>query len=444
MLTITDIFGNKLINNNTPFLILFSNNWDKYLILKDSYKDDLQPNPVKSYIYKINDDELAKEFKNNGIDIKNFLSSSDLLIFNDESVKQVLYINRSISEIPLDFISLQIYNNGIIWEPIGNPGYKSIGLIYNRGNKKPKCYDIPLVPVELLVKIKNGPLTGFQSYSEFKNLSTDIHGFYTIDKNRISSNNSDYFKLLSFDGKYLTKVEDNFALVNNKNKNRHPEQIIQYTINGDIVVKNKCLSVDDNDNIFFEDCNNSLNNKWSVLNNNIISKKNNKCITADNNNDSLIIKDCNDSNIDQQFTKELPAYQSTVRDDFKWKNIKGKSVVLSHNDNPWYLNKDIAISYDNSTNSSFDNAINDLFVKDKTKPSLTNAYWSDYPALVHNDKINYNKLHDGVGNTYFTDNLEGFGQIDNDYSKMLTVLIIILAIFLIVYLYKNKSNYFKS
>ena len=181
--------------------------------------------------------------------------------------------------------------------------------------------------------------------------------------------------------------------------------------------------------------NNSLNNKWSVLNNNIISKKNNKCITADNNNDSLIIKDCNDSNIDQQFTKELPAYQSTVRDDFKWKNIKGKSVVLSHNDNPWYLNKDIAVSYDNSTNSSFDNAINDLFVKDKTKPSLTNAYWSDYPALVHNDKINYNKLHDGVGNTYFTDNLEGFGQIDNDYSKMLTVLIIILAIFLIVYLY---------
>ena len=97
MLTITDIFGNKLINNNTPFLILFSNNWDKYLILKDSYKDDLQPNPVKSYIYTIDDNKLAKDFEDAGVDINNFLSSSDLLVFNNEKVKQVLYINKNIS-----------------------------------------------------------------------------------------------------------------------------------------------------------------------------------------------------------------------------------------------------------------------------------------------------------------------------------------------------------
>ena len=446
MLTITDIFGNKLINNTTPFLILFSNEWKQYLILKDTYKDDLQTsNPVKSYIYKVNETKLIDEFKNAGIDINNFTSSSDLLVFNNEAIKQVLFVNKNISKTPLDFISLQIYNNGTIWEPIGDPGYKSIGLIYTKGNRKPDCENIPLIPVELLLKIKNGPLTGFQSYSEFKNLSTDIHGFFTIDRSRISPDNYDYFKMLSFDGKYLTKVDDKFALINNKNKNRHPEQIIKYSINGDIIIKNKCLSIDDDNNIFFEDCNNSLNNKWNILNNNIISRKTNKCLTANNDNDSLDVQDCIDSNIDQQFTKELPAYKSTIKDDFKWKNIKGKSVVLSHNDNPWYLNKDIAVSYNNETNSSFNNALNNLFIKDTTKPSLTNAYWADYPGLAHNDKIEYNKLQDGVGNSYFIDNLEGFGESNNDcYSKLLTILIIIIAILIIIYLYKNKSNYFKS
>jgi hypothetical protein len=72
-----------------------------------------------------------------------------------------------------------------------------------------------------LVRIKNGPSTGSQSVSEFKNLSNNIHGFWTLDRSKISNDTSDYFKLLTYDGKYLTKMNDKFVLINNKNKARN-------------------------------------------------------------------------------------------------------------------------------------------------------------------------------------------------------------------------------
>jgi hypothetical protein len=405
MINITDIFGNNNINNNTPFLIIYNSNLKPYLVIKDKFLNESELNSIKSYIYTLNYKLLIKDFKNINLDINNFLLSSDIFVYENEQIVQLLLINKSIYKAPLDYISVEFYNNGTLWEPIGNAGYKSLGLIYNKGNDKPELYEIPLLPVDILVRIKNGPSTGSQSVSEFKNLSNNIHGFWTLDRSKISNDTSDYFKLLTYDGKYLTKINDKFVLINNKNKPINPEQVIKYTINGDIIVDNKCLT----NKLNFKNCNKSTKFdpalKWSLINNNIISNKDNKCLTINNN--DIILQECSNGE-SQQFSKEYLDYKATMTDDFKWKNIRGKSVVLTHNDNPWYLNKDISQQYNFST------SINNDQVKGYLKNNVTLS-----PIKKHHIA-------------------EGFE--DNKTYNLLTISIIIITILIVIIVYKYRKS----
>jgi hypothetical protein len=422
MVVITDIFGNNSINNNTPFIIVFGNNLNKYLILKDSFKGDNTLTDEPSYIFTINKNNIAELFNKNHLNLNTFVLSSDLLVFKNGMINKILFINKNIAKMPEDFISVELYNKGTIWQPIGAPGYKSIGLIYNTHDKKPKLNNIYMLPIDLLLKINHGPLNGLNTFNEYKNLSNDMHGYWTIDKERISQDTNDYFKLLTFDGKYLTRLNDKFSLVNSKNTKDDSDQIIRYSINGDIIVKNKCLS-NNNNKLMFEQCNNNVNKKWSIINNNIVSNKNNHCLSIDNDN-NIVLEECDDENQYQQFTKESPDFINY--NDFKWKNNKGRNVILTFNDNPWYLNKDLNV--DLST------------MKSRFTVKIPESIKSK--ANTHLIKNNYAKYKNNNPNI-----IENFSENNNDDSTtnwwvIISVLIIVLLILL--FIYKKKNILFRN
>ena len=399
MVIITDIFGNNNINNNTEFIIIYGNDLNTYLTLKDSLNiNDNTLTDETSQIYTVNKDNINDLFNKNNLNLKNFILSSDLLILNNTiNINKILFINKNIGKIPEDFISIELYNKGTIWEPIGVLGYKSIGLIYNSGNKKPKLNTIYMLPIDILLKINYGPYEGLNTFNEFKNLSNNIYGYWTIDREKISQDTNDYFKLISYDGKYLTNINDNLSVVNSKNTNDDPNQIIKYSINGDIIIKNKCL-YNNNNKLMLGQCdnnNNNIDNKWSFINNNIVSNKNNHCLTLDANN-KIVLEECDDQNQYQQFTKETPDFIN--HNDFKWENNKGRNVILTFNDNPWYQNKDLnkEIKSDLKANES---KINNKFkIPDSLKPKVSTYGLKNNYAKYNNSNSNNNNSNNNNNN----------------------------------------------
>lgn len=423
MISISDIFGNKNIDNNTPFLLIYSDNLKKYITLLDTRDDDGASDDDVSYIYRINTRLLEKVFLKNKLNINNFLPSSDLLLFKNDHLTQLLFINKNISILPDDFIALELYNKGTVWEPIGTPGYKSIGLLYNKNDKKPNI-SIPMISVDYLIKIKHGPFYSFKSISEFKNLSNDMHGYWTIDRNIISEDKDDYFKLINYDGNYLTRVNDQFALSNIHDAN----QIIKYTINGDLIVKNKCLTNKDG-KIKFEKCNNNINRKWTLLDNNIISRKDNKCMTLDKNN-NFILEKCSKTNDYQQFTKENSDYKKTQHTDYSWKK-KGHSVTLINNPNPWYLDKKLDIPKEKYSTELENFKYNNKHKKNKIVGFSQN---------LNNDFAKYNSKFKNIER--FDEKLiEEFSDDLNNNIYLLCILLIVIGT--ICYIYKNKSKLLK-
>ena len=148
MINITDIFGNKNLDNETAFIMMSGDDLSPYL----SKKDEITSH---STIYQPNFKKMVEIFNNLGLNIKKFTSASDILIFPNETAKKLLFINTDLVKYPVDYVSVELYNKGTIWEPLGNSGYKSIGLIYEKGNNKPRSSAIPMIPVDLLIRIKN-------------------------------------------------------------------------------------------------------------------------------------------------------------------------------------------------------------------------------------------------------------------------------------------------
>ena len=434
MVIITDIFGNNNINNNTPFIVVFGNNLNKYLSLKDSLNDNNTLTDELSKIYTIDRNNIVDLFNKNNLKLNNFILSSDLLVLNNSTINKILFINKNIGRIPEDFISIELYNKGTIWQPIGVLGYKSIGLIYNTDNKKPKLNSIYMLPVDILLKINYGPQEGVNTYNEFKNLSNNMHGYWTIDRERITQETNDYFKLISYDGKYLTNINDNFSLVNSKNTKDDQNQIIKYSINGDIIIKNKCL-YNNNNKLMFGQCNNdnNINDKWSLINNNIVSNKNNHCLSIDGNN-NIVLEQCDDNNQYQQFTRESPDFINY--NDFKWVDNKGRNVILTFNDKPWYLNKDLHVDLTN---------INNKFKIKIPRPNIQPTKISSYVLKKNFGKYKDNNINNRCGNNNI---IENFGDTDinnnnsNNYWLIISILIIFLVILLIIY--KKKNLLFRS
>lgn len=348
---ITDIFGNNNVDNNIPFIIISGDNLRQILIQKDELKNNNNFTQETSYIYSININSVKDLFKAINLDINNFYPASDILLYDSEYYYKTLFINKNISAKPYDFVEIEIYNNGKIWQPIGEPAFKSIGLIYSK--TKPKRNSIPMIHTSLLQQIKNAPFTGSFGLSEFKNLSNHSYGFYDLNIDQITqtTDKNNYFNLLSCDNRYITQVNDKIALYKKKGKN----QTITYNINGELMVNGECLYYDsnneiyldkclpnlknnkkenihvrgeclysDNENYYINSCDINTNNKWDIINNKIISKKNNMCLSNINN--KLVLQNC--SNNQNQIFFKNPVKIDLYNSDFNWKHNEGRTFNL--------------------------------------------------------------------------------------------------------------------
>ena len=380
MAILLDIYGNNInINNSTPFLVL------KIQILNNNNN-----NNIEQYLELLEKDlniyrgkNLNNLFKKNNLDIKNFVLSSDIIV--NSKLILILFINKNIGIYPKDYIKSYEKN---IWIPRGSNEYSSIGLLYSK--EKPKLNEILLIPNKLLIKTNN--------INYYNSLSNKEFGYWNIDKTQ----------LLNSGGKYLTKL-------NKKNKLKN--QIIKYTINGDLIIDNKCASVDENNQIVFDECfinnknnknnknKNNKNNKWSLLNNNIISRRNNMCLTINKNNINLNM--CNSNNKNQKFTQEQNQERANLV-----ASMVGKNVFLTNNDNPWY---------DNLENNNLENI------------NLENN--------LENNNINLVQIYDNTQDLQETNLIENFNF--NINNNKIIYCIIFIAIILIILIYKKKHLFIK-
>jgi hypothetical protein len=205
-------------------------NLDKYLILKDTYNNN--------NIYTINKKYINDIFLIYNINIDNFILSSDLITYNN-NITKILFFNKKICIKPIDYKIINQFNKGYLWKPI-NPdkNYKSIGLLYSI--EKPSINSIYLISNIFLSKIKYT--------NEYNNLSNNIHGFYSINKNAIDYNYD--FKLKNIQGEkvilkhnptpwYINdklKINLDNTIINNNNINleefnyKHNNNDIKYLI----------------------------------------------------------------------------------------------------------------------------------------------------------------------------------------------------------------------
>lgn len=147
-------------------------------------------------------------------------------------------------------------------------------------------------------------------------------------------------KLSSMSGKYMT-VDDDTKNIKLKSKNKSQNQLLSYSAQGELVMKNKCVTQPSGSGnpLYLSDCVGSDSQKWNIAGNAIKAEiDDKKCVTFDDS-ETLISKTCDNS--DQQSWQTEQSDSST--DSFKWTDYFGKTVVLVEADDPWYLNKDVTI-----------------------------------------------------------------------------------------------------
>ena len=89
MITITDIFGNKDLDNDTAFIMVLGNDLSSYLTIKDKNAKESS----KSVIYQPNFKSMMSVFEELGLNMGKFVSASDTLVYNNEIPTKLLFIN---------------------------------------------------------------------------------------------------------------------------------------------------------------------------------------------------------------------------------------------------------------------------------------------------------------------------------------------------------------
>jgi hypothetical protein len=247
--------------------------------------------------------------------------------------------NKIQKSIDLEQVQVSTVDNGTLWRPVMFSGYKSLGMFYSPDNKKPKIKNIGVVRSDLIVPYdvsKNNLIT---YGNEFGLLIHNVDGGNTLWRSKFMKN-PNKFKLSSHDGSLITKYDNKLSL-----KTPQPYlQNIQYTVQGELMMGDKCLSTNNSSDVYIDTCNGKINQKWFPYKNKFVSEKNKKCLTS---NDSDVITSTCDSEFgrtsDNDNTNDLQEWNVQETDFYLNKPVvvPGKSVVLVDSNNPWYINKNV-------------------------------------------------------------------------------------------------------
>jgi hypothetical protein len=426
-LTITDILGSEIIDNNTPLIIISASpsSLIQYLtVVKtiDSNKIDsnkIDSNEIDSNkIYKLNHESLIKDLSftidtTDKFDITNFIPVGD--ICSSTKIKHIVLANKYILPTTNKFKKVGTLSGLTFWA-----GYlkrkekesRTIGLFVTEDDVAPK-YRVPVLPKSYLVKMDfpNDTVAG----NEFNILNIKSDGLWVILRHKFTKGNNN-FKLMGLNGKYLSSDSGELRLKDGNSSGHN----ISYNVQGELVMGDRCITTNDNKDVSLEKCSNKSGQKWVPYNGNYISMLDNKfntCLSVGDKN-RVITKKCN-PRAEPEWTKQNIDNVDHVN--YTWPKIKGKTVVLVEKDDPWFLNKDIVgsikyIPHKFPKGVAYDKPIRGAF-KSKYKKTPT-------------DFIR------GYSYAEQSQNIEGFDDKDSDSFSVL-LLVLIIAILIIV-----KLGYF--
>lgn len=312
--TLTDIFGNTIDKNNILVLVN-SNQIHTFLKKISKLKDDS--------IWEVVD--VDQSFKNNNLNFDDYISFGNIYVSGKTIPKSLIFgkVDNDIIRLAINYEFVKSYGKGSLWKPIGPDGYSSLGLVFSSSENKP-TNQIGVIKNKYVINYKddnqiNGS-SNLVNANEFNLIANGGTDRLTIWRSKFYKGNNK-LKLLSYDGKYMTDSNGSFTM-----KGAQPYfQDLQYTIQGDLLLGNNCVAVNQN-NIYLDTCNGAIEQKWYPYKKSIASQQNNKCISDVHDSDTLSNKleltDCDQIND----VNEILIHAT------------GKQVMLVESNNPWYIN----------------------------------------------------------------------------------------------------------
>jgi hypothetical protein len=389
------------IRHLPPFIIL------KYD--RDKYPDLLTPLELTptAGIYRINIPYLNSILGND-----NYIPLSDIYVENNQFPRILVFADKQYIQYPVDYVESDVFGNGILWEPITDTGYKSLGIVYRHRDYKPKINNIGLLSMDYLRRIKNSPYYDMGSLNDYGSLSNSKYGFWDINFAKISNfTNNNILDISDRHSNYLVNQEDKLVLT----KSISNDNIIKYSNTGDLYIDNKCIDIK-NDELILTECNNIKDNidKWMYIDTNI--RKNNKCILSNSN--KLTVSDCDPNNDDQKFyliDKKLDNYYKI------WDKYKGNTVMLIENPDPWFKNITEIPAYQKNNINQIKDSVNLIPIKK----------YADYESKIDldiNNKYNFGR---GYSIASIPKIPEHFSK-QNDSFKIFKIIAIIICVILLL------------
>ena len=412
-LTITDILGSEIIDNNTPLIIISASPSSLIQYLNIVATIDVNK------IYKLNYEKLIKDLSTsldtqNKFDITNFIPVGDLC--SSTRIKHIILANKYILPTTNKFRKVGSLSDLTFWEGYlkrKDKASRTIGVFVTTDNNAPE-YRAPVLPKSYLVKMDfpDDKVTG----NEFNVLNIKSDGLWMILRHKFTKG-SNNFKLIGLNGKYLSSDNGGLQLKDGNSSGHN----ISYNVQGELVMGNMCVTTNDSKEVSLEKCNSKSGQKWVPYNGNYVSMLDNKfnsCLSTGNAN-SVVTKECNPKN-ESEWTRQNIDDIDNVN--YTWPKVKGKTVVLVEKDDPWFLNKDIVgnIKY-----------IPHKFPKRVVCNTPINGVFKSKYKKTPTDFIR------GYSYADQAQHIEGFDNKDTSDSFSMLLLVLIIAILLII-----KLGYF--
>ncbi len=337
---ITDIYGNKLVRNNDtngrlPFIIIHTT--QPYLLLRQVMT------VATSTVWRIKQAYLEHVLYFHSIRPSKFATIGDIWLpsLNLPPSLGILLVNTEpeISQSPVNFVRIDNIGSFNLWSPVNGDDFKPMGLMASE--TVPPNDSIRLVNVDFVreYRIVDNLLGKLTNMNEFNLLGhVDIKRF-TVNRNSMLANDMN-IRLVNKATQNIITHDDILRLRRTKNKDY---QKIRYSVQGELMLSNKCLGVSIDDNtrdqfVYLQKCQDLDGQKWYPFRDTFISQFDRTCLTDENG--VLKALPCDDNEDQKWISEDLNTVTQPHQEQIsKWTTKKGKNVVLLEPDNPWYINK---------------------------------------------------------------------------------------------------------
>lgn len=427
---ITDIFGNKEINNMKPFLLLHC--FQPNLILETIYVDIFSIySPIKSVIEHIlYSNNINPEFFNITGDV--FISSE---IMPSKFTLLLANTKTGIAKNPINYIIEKKLDDIYIWKPISRRDHMELGLVASK-EKPSNNYMVTIDREYLIIKEAYGKKMS-QNLPNTVTSNNEFNLVNLINNNRITIRRTSFIdsnqRLEIYNKKTMKYIN-----LNTKNEYIMTSDVNNVFYDGRLRINNKCLqaTLNNTNNVIQVNCNEG--SFWYFYDDTIFLDGTNLCLTDG----QILTVQKYDKNNDYQkwnISNKRIVTEDLLQDTHdKWHTIKGRKVILHEPDNPWYVNKSYKpegimrpeitnlndVGYENTAQYS------PHFMIDPTSPNVGHGHsYAD-----RNGARYYNQCY--LREDFNDDNIQ---NKNNDIFMLIYCVIIILITFALIKWYSIKK-----